>query len=187
MEEEIKKALEVLQKGGTILCPTDTIWGISCDATDQEAVEKILTIKGRDPEKGLIVLMDDEKWLNKYLKEVPAQAWDLIELSDKPITIIYDSPLGLAKNVTGTDNTAAIRICKDDFCKRLIYKFGKPIVSTSANLSGEVSPGSFHEISETIKKNVDHIVKLRQNESMRSIASSIVRIKLNGEIQVIRK
>ena len=187
MEEEIKKALEVLRSGGTILCPTDTVWGISCDATNKDAVEKIYRIKKREPQKSMIVLIDDEKFLNKYLKEVPAMAWDLIEMSEKPITIIYDDARGLAPNAIAEDGTVAIRVCKDEFCKKLIYRFGKPIVSTSANLSGERTPGNFSEIKKEILTAVDRVVNWRQEDGSIGKASSIVRLKMNGEVEVIRK
>jgi L-threonylcarbamoyladenylate synthase len=187
MEEEIRKALEALRTGGTILCPTDTIWGISCDATSKEAVEKIYAVKERDPSKSLIVLVDDEKWLNKYLKEVPAMAWDLIEMSEKPLTIIYDDARGLAPNAIAADGSVAIRVCRDEFLRRLIHKFGKPIVSTSANISGRPSPSSFSEIDERVLAAVDHVVNWRQEERGHASASSIIRIKLSGEVKVIRK
>lgn len=187
MEAEIQKALQVLRAGGTILCPTDTVWGISCDATNKDAVEKIFKIKERDPSKSMIVLVDDEKFLNKYLKEVPELAWDLVEMTEKPLTIIYDDARGFAPNVIGPDGSIAIRVCKDEFCKKLIHKFGRPIVSTSANISGSPTPLNFAEIAETILSGVDYVVNWRQHESHDSAPSSIIKLKMNGQIQVIRK
>src|ERR1051326_3380620 len=187
MDEEIKKALEVLRGGGTILCPTDTIWGISCDATNESAVEKIFKIKEREPSRSMIVLVDDEKWLNKYLKEVPALAWDLIEMSERPLTIIYDDARGIAKNAIAADGSVAIRVCRDEFCKKLLYKLGKPMVSTSANISGIPAPQSFDEIDERILADVDYVVNWRQSEHTKAQASSIIRLRMNGEVEVIRK
>ena len=187
MEGEIQKALRVLRSGGTILCPTDTLWGISCDATNPIAVEKIFKIKERDPSKGLIVLIDDEKWLNKYVKEVPAIAWDLIEISDKPLSIIYDNARGIAANALATDGSIAIRLCKDESCKKLIYKFGKPIISTSANSSGDPAPQKFSDINTEILSAVDYVVNWRQHETTTNSASSLIKLKLNGEIKIIRK
>lgn len=187
MESEIQKALSVLRSGGIILCPTDTVWGLSCDATNKDAVEKIYKIKERDPSKSLILLIDDEKFLNKYLKEVPSLAWDLLEITENPLTIIYDDARNLAPNAIASDGSVAIRVCKDEFCKKLIHKFGRPIVSTSANLSGEDTPECFGEIDEKILAAVDHVVNWRQNDNTKGKASSIIKMKMNAEIQVIRK
>jgi L-threonylcarbamoyladenylate synthase len=187
MEAEIQKALQVLRGGGTILCPTDTVWGISCDATNKDAVEKIFKIKERDPSKSMIVLVDDEKFLNKYLKEVPELAWDLVEMAERPLTIIYDDARGLAANVIGPDGSIAIRVCKDEFCKKLIHKFGRPIVSTSANKSGDPAPLHFAEIEGAILAGVDYVVNWRQDEHQDSSPSSIIKLKMNGQVQVIRK
>ena len=187
MEEDIKKALEVLRAGGTILYPTDTIWGIGCDATNKDAVEKVCRIKKREESKSMIVLIENENFLNRYVKEVPDVAWDLIDTNDKPMTIVYDGVRGLAPNVIAEDGSAGIRITKDEFCKKLIYKFGKPIISTSANISDEPAPNNFTEISENILKEVDYVVNWRQNEFTKAHPSSIIQVKLNGEIKIIRK
>lgn len=187
MENDIQKCLEVLRKGGIILYPTDTIWGIGCDAKNEKAVQRIYEIKKRIDSKSLIILVDHENQLNKYVRDVPAVAWDLIELSEKPLTIIYDDGGSLAPNVLAEDGSVAIRVCKDEFCKKLIYKFGKPIVSTSANISGEPSPNNFSEISSEIKIAVDYIVTWRQHENKKSQPSKIVKLKNNGEIKIIRK
>lgn len=187
MVEEINKCIEVLKSGGTILYPTDTIWGIGCDATNKNAVEKIFKIKQREESKTFIVLVDRIEMLNKYIKEVPAIAWDLIETTDTPLTIIYDGAINLAPNAIAEDGSIAIRITSDEFCKKLIYRLGKPIVSTSANTSGESTPQNFMEVNPYILKAVDHVVEWRQNDLSKSIPSSIIRIKENGEFKIIRK
>ena len=186
-DDDIQKCLETLRAGGTILYPTDTVWGIGCDAANEKAVEKIYAIKKREESKSLIVLVSDEGMLNRFVKEVPAQAWDLIEVSDTPITIIYDSGRGFAKNVSADDGSIAVRLVKDEFCQRLIHKFGKPIVSTSANISGDPAPKNFDEISEEVKSKVDYVVNWRQDEWQNTKPSSIIKLKENGEIKIIRK
>lgn len=187
MLSEINKAIEVLKSGGTILYPTDTVWGIGCDATNEKAVEKILEIKQRSDVNGFIVLLDNAYKLNKYVQEVPAVAWDLIELSDKPLTIIYDQAIHFAPNVINKDGSIAIRIIKDEFCQKLIYKYGNPIVSTSANLNNQATPQHFKEISNDILKTVDFVVNWRQHEKTNPKPSSIIKLAANGEIKIIRK
>lgn len=187
MENDIQKCLEVLRKGGIILYPTDTVWGIGCDAKNEKAVQRIYEIKKRTDSKSMIILIDHEDQLNKYVRDVPAVAWDLIELSENPLTIIYDDGGSLAPNVLAEDKSVAIRVCKDEFCKKLIYKLGKPIVSTSANISGEPTPQTFDEISDVIKKAVDYVVTLRHHEQKKSQPSKIIRLRNNGEIKIIRK
>ena len=147
----MEKLLETLKSGGIILYPTDTIWGIGCDATDDKAVMRIFELKNRDQNKPLIILVESEKRLQD-LVEVPAIAWDIMDLSEKPITIVYDAPKGISKNLLAEDDSIGIRLVKDEFCKRLISKLNKPIVSTSANFSGEKSPKSFADISPKTKK-----------------------------------
>jgi L-threonylcarbamoyladenylate synthase len=188
MDEEIQKAAEVLRSGGTLLYPTDTVWGIGCDATNAAAVRRVYALKEREESKSLIVLLDEDAKLNKYVREVPAVAWDLVELADSPLTIVYSGPCNLAENVISTeDNTVAIRVTKDEFCRRLIRKFGKPIVSTSANKSGDATPGNFREIKPEIVNGVDYIVNLRQSESMKFKPSAIMKVAPNGEVKIIRK
>ncbi|MDQ3045991.1 MAG: L-threonylcarbamoyladenylate synthase [Bacteroidota bacterium] len=188
MEEEIKNALAVLQKGGTILYPTDTVWGIGCDARNKEAVQKIFKIKQRAEYKSMVVLVSDDKMINRYVKEVPAIAWDLIEAAgDEPLTIIYPDGRMLAENIIAADGSVGIRIVRDDFCKNLIHKFGKPIVSTSANISGEIAPSSFNDIKLDIVNKVDYIVNLRQKEQNDTKPSTIIKIAMNGEVKIIRK
>ena len=187
MDEEIKNALAVLHKGGTILYPTDTVWGIGCDARSKEAVNKIFKLKQRAEYKSMVVLVCDEKMVNRYVKEVPAVAWDLIETAEEPLTIIYPDGRMLAENIIAADGSVGIRIVKDEFCKTLIHKFGKPIVSTSANVSGEASPHSFNDIKLDIMNKVDYIVNLRQKEVNNTKPSTIIKIAMNGEFKIIRK
>jgi L-threonylcarbamoyladenylate synthase len=188
IDNEIKKAVEVLKQGGTILYPTDTVWGLGCDATDEKAVQKIFEIKQRDEAKSLILLLDEDTKLNRYVRDVPAIAWDLVELSDSPLTIIYTGPYNLAPNVVNKeDNTVGIRVTRDEFCKALIRKFGKPIVSTSANKSGDPTPGNFQEIDPEILNGVDYIVNLRQKEVTKARPSAIMKVAPNGEVKILRK
>jgi L-threonylcarbamoyladenylate synthase len=187
MEEELKNALEALKKGGTILYPTDTVWGIGCDARNKEAVAKLFKIKERAEYKSMVVLVCDDKMINRYVKEVPAVAWDLIEATEDPLTIIYPDARMLAENVIAADGSVGIRIVKDEFCKNLIHKFGKPIVSTSANISGENAPHSFRDIKLDIMNKVDYIVNLRQKEINNTKPSTIIKVAMNGEIKIIRK
>lgn len=184
---EIKNCLDVLKKGGTILYPTDTIWGIGCDATNEHAVEKIFAIKNRIASKSLITLVSDDAMLNKHVKEVPSMAWDILEYSTKPTTIIYPAGINVVQNLLGEDGSIAIRMIKEPFCNKLIHQFRKPIVSTSANVSGQPSPASFFEISDEIKNGVDYIVSLRQREKKSIIESTIIRLNTNGEIVIVRK
>ena len=187
MEEDIIQCLETLKRGGIILYPTDTVWGIGCDARNEKAVERIYQIKKRSDSKSLIVLVDNDSMLNKHVSEVPEVAWDMIEFSEKPLTVIYDKAFHLAENVIAPDGSCGIRITTDDFCKKLIHKFGRPVVSTSANISGENTPQNFSDISPEIKNQVDYIVKHRQHDPKKSKPSTIIRIKNNGEFSIIRK
>lgn len=186
MTEEINKAVEILAKGGLILYPTDTIWGIGCDATNEEAVKKVYRLKRRNDSKALICLVANDYMLEKHIASVPEVAWDLIDLSEKPITIIYDNPRGIAKNLVASDNTVAIRIASDKFCRYLINKFKRPIVSTSSNISDMPAPKSFSEISEHILKGVDYVVNLHRDENT-GMASSIVKLGNDGTVKVIRE
>lgn len=184
---ELEQAVKVLKAGGTILYPTDTIWGIGCDATNQEAIKKIYRIKQREESKSMLVLIDRDIQLNKYVRDVPAIAWDLIELTEEPLTIIYSHAQNLAPGIISPDGSIGIRIVKDDFCKELIRKLGKPIVSTSANVSNQPSPGNFSEISKDILSAVDYVINLRQNEMKAGKASAIIKLQPNGTIEIIRK
>lgn len=187
MNEDIKQALEVLIKGGVILYPTDTIWGIGCDATNPEAVKRVYEIKKRVDSKAMLVLIDSPAKLNFYVKDVPPMAWDLIELTTKPLTIIYDGARNLAENLIAEDGSVGIRVTDEEFSRQLCFRFRKAIVSTSANISGEPSPKIFSEISEDIKQAVDYIVGYRQKEKGNAKASGIIKLGLGGQVKVIRE
>jgi len=187
MKQELDKAVEVLKSGGIILYPTDTIWGIGCDASNEEAVKRIYEIKKRSDQKSLITLVDSEIRLERTVEEVPVMAWDLIDFTERPLTIIYDAPKGIAPSAVNSDNSLGIRLVKDPFCKKLIQRLNQPIISTSANISGEKQADCFAEISEEIKNSVDHIVNLRQDEKKKVQSSMIIKLDASGLIQVIRK
>ncbi|MDR0824114.1 MAG: threonylcarbamoyl-AMP synthase [Prevotella sp.] len=187
MEEDIRKAFEVLIAGGLILYPTDTIWGIGCDATNAEAVRRVYELKRRVDSKALITLLDNPVKLDFYIDGVPEVAWDLIELADKPLTIIYDSARNVAPNLLADDGSLAIRVTKERFSQELCKRFRKALVSTSANISGEPAPSNFDEISEDIKSGVDYIVKYRQDDRSKLKASSIIKLGKSGEIRIIRE
>ena len=187
MKKDIDKCLEVLNNGGVILYPTDTIWGLGCDATNQKAVQRIYEIKQRSDQKSLLVLLDHPGKVSSFVNEVPEIAWDLIDLSEKPLTIIYSDAKNLAKNLIAEDGSIGIRISSDPFNQRLIQRFKKPLVSTSANISGEMAPGNFSEISEEILSAVDYVVEWRQDDYQKAQASSIIKLKPNGEVEIIRE
>lgn len=184
--EDIHNISIVLEKGKTLLYPTDTVWGIGCDATNDKAVSEIYRIKQRSESKSLIILVDSLEMLSKYVENIPERAIEEINSAAKPTTIIYNNPKELAKNCVASDNTIAIRIVQNDFCKNLIQKFGKPIVSSSANISGEPTPKSFSEISATILDSVDYIVNLQQDK-VTETSSRILRITDDNTVKVIRE
>lgn len=184
-ENDILAALEVLKGGGLILYPTDTIWGIGCDATQAEAVEKIYRLKKRVDSKSMLVLVADEKDILQHVAAPDMAVFDYLENCQKPTTVIYENVLGLAENLIGADGSAGIRICHDPFCRHLIKRFRKPIVSTSANLSGDLSPANFQQIATPILQGVDYVVSWRQEEKKEFVASSIIRWK-QGQVEVIR-
>ncbi|MDA3853222.1 MAG: L-threonylcarbamoyladenylate synthase [Bacteroidales bacterium] len=186
MNEAIKKALEVLRNGGVILYPTDTVWGIGCDATNDEAVNRIYEIKKRNDQKSMLILLDNMAKLDRYVSDVPDLAYDLIEISDKPLTIIYEKSKGLSENISKKDKSIGVRITDEAFSKRLVEQFKRPIISTSANISGELSPTCFSEISEEIKSAVDYVVEFRQ-EDEKAVPSSIIMLGNNSSIKVIRE
>lgn len=186
MQKEINKTEKILRTGGIILYPTDTVWGIGCDATNEESVNRIYKIKKRVASKKFIVLVSDEEQLKKHVINIAPAAWDLIKNSNKPLTIIYEKVTGIASNIL-VNGSAAIRITKDEFCKKLIKKFGKPIVSTSANISSSKTPSIFNEINAKITEQVDYVVNLRQKENKTIPPSTIIKIAQNGEIIIIRK
>ncbi len=187
MKEEIKKACEVLYKGGVILYPTDTIWGIGCDATNLEAVKKIYRIKQRIDSKAMLILVDSPVKVDFYVADVPEIAWDLIELTDKPLTVIYPEARNLAPELIAEDGSIGIRITHEPFSMQLCRQFRKAIVSTSANISGEPAPRNFSEISDKIKKEVDYIVNFRRKEITTPPASGIIKVGQGGLIEIIRK
>jgi L-threonylcarbamoyladenylate synthase len=187
MKDDLKNALDVLKKGGVILYPTDTIWGIGCDATNTKAVERIYQIKKRDDSKSMLMLVDEAWRLSDYIKDVPEIALQLIEVSDTPLTIIYSGAKGISPGLISEDGSIGIRVSSDEFCRKIIGSLNRPLVSTSANISGSPSPQNFGDISEEILKSVDYVVKWRQEERGKSRPSSIIKIGRKGEIQIIRK
>lgn len=186
MKNEIENALAVLKKGGLILYPTDTVWGIGCDATNSEAVDKIFELKKRSDKKSMICLVHDFKMLNEYIEDVPEVAYDILKYAAKPTTIIYDDPIRVAENLIAEDNSLAIRVAKDDFCKKLIRKLRRPLVSTSANFSGSKTPQSFSEIDPLILEGMDYVVNLHRNKKSGK-PSAMIKLKNDGSVTVIRK
>jgi len=187
LQDEIKKAVEVLRAGGVILYPTDTVWGIGCDATNAEAVRKVYEIKRREDSKALICLVDSEARLSRYVRNVADVTWDMIELSERPLTIIFDNVNGLAPNLLAEDGSAGIRVTREEFSKELCYRFQKPIVSTSANISGEPTARTFDEISPEIKEAVDYVVRYNQRCKEKHLPSSIIKMTPSGEFTIIRE
>lgn len=186
MHEEIQKAFEVIQNGGIILYPTDTVWGIGCDATNQEAVAKIYALKQRAETQSMIVLMNGEKMMYNVFREIPEVAWQILDLSEKPTTLILDNPKNVAKNVIGADNTLGIRLVKEPFCYKLMERMKKPLVSTSANISGQPTPKSFAEISAQIKNGVDYVVNLHRDK-ISDKPSTIIKLTSDSQVKIIRK
>ncbi|HDR68086.1 MAG TPA: threonylcarbamoyl-AMP synthase [Bacteroidaceae bacterium] len=186
MNIEIDKTLQILQNGGTILYPTDTIWGIGCDPANPEAVQKIYEIKKRDDRKSMLVLIDSVSMLTSYITDVPNIAYELIGVTDKPLTIVYPGARNLAANLIAEDGSLGIRVTIDPFCQQLIRRFGRPIVSTSANQSGETSPATFREISEKIINSVDYVVDWRRDEQTGKVSSSIIKIDIKGYFKILR-
>jgi len=187
MLNDIKYAVDVLKSGGVILYPTDTIWGIGCDATNPEAVARIYQIKKREDSKSMLVLMENPALLERYVNDVPEVAWDLVEISTTPLTVIYPGAKNIAANLIAEDGSIGIRFTKEEFTAKLLRRFRRPIVSTSANISGQKSPACFDEISEEIKSQVDYIVKYRQDDSNPAQPSSIIKLWPGGRIDIIRK
>ena len=187
MKEDIRRAPDVLNKGGVILYPTDTIWGIGCDATNEEAVSRVYAIKRRTDAKALITLVDSEAKIQGYVREIPDVAWQLIDCSTRPLTIIYDGARHLAPNLLAEDGSVAIRLTREAFSRELCLRFHRPIVSTSANLSGEPSPATFDDISEDIKQAVDYVCTSRRDDRTPARPSSIIKLAANGEVKIIRE
>ena len=186
-DTEVEQALSVLRSGGVILYPTDTIWGLGCDATNPEAIARIFRIKNREDSKSMIVLMADERDVLKYVASPDLAVFDFLEQQQRPTTIIYDNAVGLPPNLVAQDGSIAIRLANDEFCRHLVRRLGKPIVSTSANISGEAPPTFFDEVSEAIRSSVDLIVKWRQDDRTPANPSQIIKWLQNGEYQIIRQ
>ncbi len=186
MEEEIKKCVEILKKGGVILYPTDTIWGLGCDATNPEAIAKIYEIKRRAESKSMLVLVDSESMLERVIDDVPEIAYELIEASVRPLTIIYDSAPTLPENLKAADGSIGVRITGEEFSRQLCRRLRRPIVSTSANISGKRPPATYSQISEEIKKSVDYIADWRRNDNTPALPSNIIKLSQGGLFKVIR-
>lgn len=187
MVEDIKKACQIMNEGGVILYPTDTIWGLGCDATNPEAVKKVYEIKKRIDSKAMLVLVDSSVKVDFYVDDVPSIAWELIDLADKPLTIIYSGARNLASNLLAEDGSVGIRVTSESFSRQLCQRFRKAIVSTSANISGQSSPANFNEVSEEIKSLVDYIVEYRQDDLSRPKPSGIIKLEKGGVIKIIRE
>lgn len=185
-DQEVEKALQVLRNGGTILYPTDTVWGLGCDATDETAVRQIFEIKKREDSKSMIVLVADERDILQYVAAPDPAVFDFIQEQTRPTTIIFENAIGLPTNLVAKDGSIAIRIVRDEFCKHLIKRLRKPIVSTSANMSGEPTPQTYSQISEGIRQQVDHIVQWRQDDDTPSLPSQIIKWNNDGTKTIIR-
>ena len=185
--EDIKNAIEVMKKGGVILYPTDTVWGIGCDATNAQAVAKVYQIKQRDDSKALICLVDTDVRMQRYVRNVPNVAWDIMELATKPITVILDDAVNLAPNLIAKDGSIAMRITKEPFSHELCYRFQKPLVSTSANISGQPAASNYCDISQNLLDAVDYVCHSRRQEHKPHTPSSIIKLNKNGEVSIIRK
>jgi L-threonylcarbamoyladenylate synthase len=186
-EEDIKNAITVLRAGGIILYPTDTIWGIGCDATNSDAVDKIFKIKNREETRSLLILVDSIQMAERYVANIPEIAYELTDVSDTPLTIIYPNGKNLAKGVCGADGSVGIRICNEEFCNELIKRFRKPIISTSANFSGKKSPESFYSIESELIEKTDYVVKYRQDDRQGHSPSPIIKFESDGSFKIIRK
>ena len=186
MNEEVHKAFEVIKEGGIILYPTDTVWGIGCDATNPEAVSKIYKLKQRAETQSMIVLMNGEKMMYNVFKNIPEAAWQILDLSEKPTTLILDEPRNVAPNIVAGDNSLAIRLVKEPFCFKLLERMKKPLVSTSANISGQPTPLTFKDINPEIIKGVDYVVNLYQDK-IAGKPSTIIKLTNDSQVKIIRK
>ena len=185
--DDLNSAYKTLTDGGVILYPTDTIWGLGCDATRSDPVERIFRIKGRNETKGLIILVNSYAMLERYVGEVPGMASQIIEVSDRPMTIVYPRGKNLAPGVCAEDGSVAVRICTDAFCYELITRFRRPVISTSANFSDEPAPLAFSQISREIISKVDYVVRYRQNDPEKGSPSSIIKFESDGSFKIIRQ
>ena len=186
LNQEIHNTFEIIQQGGIILYPTDTVWGIGCDATNAEAVKKIYALKQREESKSMIVLMNGEKMMYNVFKEIPETAWQILDLSEKPTTLILDNPRNVATNIIADDKTLGVRLVKEPFCFKLMERMKKPLVSTSANISGMFPPKSFKEIAPEIINGVDYVVNLH-HEKICDKPSTIIKLSLDNQVKIIRK
>ncbi len=186
-EKDIKEAVRVMKQGGVILYPTDTVWGIGCDATNPEAVKRVYEIKKRDDSKAMICLIDSDSRISRYIRNVPDVAWDLFNLATKPTTIILDGAQGLAPNLIAEDGSIAMRITNEEFSKELCYRMQKPVVSTSANISGEPAAQNYRDIAPELLEAVDYVCLSRRNEHEPHTPSSIIKLSIDGGVQIIRK
>ena len=187
LKEEVAKALKVIQDGGIILYPTDTIWGIGCDATNTEAIKKIFALKQRDEAKSMIILLDTENKLESYIQEVPSIAYDLIEYAENPLTLVMPGAKNISPALIAADGSVGIRVAKHDFCQQLIQRLRKPLVSTSANISGRPSPQTFDEIDREIIDGVDYVVNVEQHAMEKKKPSTIMRLNPDGQFEFIRR
>ncbi|MEN9907427.1 MAG: hypothetical protein RLZZ540_568 [Bacteroidota bacterium] len=186
INNEVHKAYEIIKEGGIILYPTDTVWGIGCDATNPEAVAKIFKLKQRAETQSMIVLMNGEKMMYNVFKEIPEVAWQILDLSENPTTLVLDQPRNVAPNLIAADNTLAMRLIKEPFCYKLLERMKKPLVSTSANISGQATPKSFKEISPEIIKGVDYVVNLHRDK-IAGKPSTIIKLTNDSQVKIIRK
>jgi len=187
LKEEVAKALKIIQDGGIILYPTDTIWGIGCDATNTDAIKKIFALKQRDEAKSMIVLLDTENKLESYVQEVPSIAYDLIEYAENPLTLVMPGAKNISPALIANDGSVGIRIAKHDFCQQLIQRLRKPLVSTSANVSGKPSPQTFDEVDQEIIDGVDYVVNLEQHNTKKKKPSTIMSLNPDGRFEFIRR
>ncbi|MEO5995191.1 MAG: L-threonylcarbamoyladenylate synthase [Chitinophagaceae bacterium] len=183
---DVENCLEVLKQGGTILYPTDTVWGLGCDATNATAVEKLYRLKQRPANKSMVLLLTDERDILKYVTQLDLHVFDYLKTTQKPTTVIYQGVIGIAENIISADGSVAIRLVKEEFCKHLIKRFRRPVVSTSANLSGQPTPSIFSEIPGVIKEGVDYIVQYRQDDTRRTKPSALVKWSQDGRVEVLR-
>jgi len=186
LKMEVARAAEVIKRGGVILYPTDTVWGIGCDATNEEAVRRVYALKQREDTRAMLVLLEDVGRLENYA-EVPEVAYELLEVADRPLTVVYSGARNLARNLVAADGSIGIRVTREVFSRALVARVRRPVVSTSANLSGEPAPGCFAEIAEEVKQGVDYVVDYRREEPAGAVPSSIIRLGPRGEVKIIRK
>jgi len=184
--EDMREAVNVLKKGGVILYPTDTVWGIGCDATNEQAVKRIFEIKQRDDSKAMLLLLDSQGRLRQYVKQVPDMAYDLIELATRPLTIIYPGAYAVAPQLVAEDGSIGIRITEELFSKTLCMCLGRPLVSTSANISGEKTPQNYSEITKQIRDNVDYVVRYRRGDRQKAEPSQIIKLDEKNHFVIIR-